>query len=207
MIEHLINFIAELTPFWLYVLLFIFSYIENVFPPSPSDLVVVIGGSLIGKGVINFVPALIFSTIGSVIGFMTLFYLGYKFKSKLLVEGKMKFISREMMQKVDLWFAKYHYGIIIVNRFLPGTRSAISFFAGAARLGAWKTVFLATISALAWNTVILFLGKIFGENIKLIDKYINTYSDIVLILTVLAVTVWYFIHRAKKKKKQSSGKK
>lgn len=204
MIEHLIDFIAQLTPLWLYILLFIFSFVENVFPPSPSDLVVVIGGSLIAKGVINFVPTLIVTTIGSVIGFMALYYIGYKFNEKLLLKGKMKFISREGLQKVDRWFSRYHYGIILINRFLPGTRSVISFFAGVSRLGFYKTMFLATLSALAWNTIIIYLGIFFGENVRVVDKYINAYSDIVLILTIIAAVVWYLIHRSRKKKEQNS---
>jgi membrane protein DedA with SNARE-associated domain len=41
MIEDILSHIGELTPFWIYASLFAFAYVENVFPPSPSDLVVV----------------------------------------------------------------------------------------------------------------------------------------------------------------------
>ena len=90
MIENILNFISGLTPFWIYVVLFFFAYIENVFPPSPSDLVIVIGGSLIGTGTIQYIPTLLLTTIGSVLGFMTLFFVGSQLDRKVVKTGKIK---------------------------------------------------------------------------------------------------------------------
>jgi membrane protein DedA with SNARE-associated domain len=189
MIEHILEFISQLAPFWIYVALFFFSFIENVFPPSPSDLVVIVGGSLIGTGELHFIPTLIITTIGSVIGFMTLFFIGTQLDRKVIQAGKIKFISIEALTKVELWFKKWGYWIILANRFLPGTRSVISFFAGLSELDFRKTAVLATISALIWNAVIIYLGVIFGNNIEIIDRYLSTYKNIAWIITGLVVAV------------------
>ncbi|MEO8399769.1 MAG: VTT domain-containing protein, partial [Ignavibacteriaceae bacterium] len=130
MFEDILKHISDLTPFWIYVALFFFSFVENVFPPSPSDLVIVIGGSLIAENAIHFLPTLILTTMGSVIGFMTLFYIGTQLDKKVVKAGKIKFISIASVEKVESWFIKYGFYIILANRFLPGTRSVISFFAG-----------------------------------------------------------------------------
>ncbi len=177
MIEHILDFISQLTPFWIYIALFFFSFIENVFPPSPSDLVIVVGGSLIGTGELHFIPTLLFTTVGSVIGFMTLFYIGTQLDRKVIQQGKIKFISVEGLTKVELWFKKWGYWIILANRFLPGTRSVISFFAGLSELEFKKTAILAAISAFVWNAIIIYLGVIFGNNIEVIDRYLSTYSN------------------------------
>lgn len=189
MIEHILEFISQLTPFWIYVALFFFSFIENVFPPSPSDLVVVVGGSLIGTGELHFVPTLIITTVGSVIGFMTLFYIGTQLDRKVIQAGKIKFISIEALTKVETWFKKWGYWIILANRFLPGTRSVISFFAGLSELEVRKTTLLATISAFVWNAIIIYLGVIFGNNIEIIDKYLSAYKNIAWIITGLIVAI------------------
>ncbi|MEJ2614837.1 MAG: VTT domain-containing protein, partial [Ignavibacteriaceae bacterium] len=118
MIEHILDFISGLSPFWIYVSLFAFAFIENVFPPSPSDLVVVIGGSLIGTHALHFIPTLLVTTIGSVIGFMALFFIGTQLDKKLIRAGKVKFIPTEGLEKVEKWFSKYGYWIILANRFL-----------------------------------------------------------------------------------------
>ncbi len=190
MIEHILDFISQLTPFWIYVALFFFSFIENVFPPSPSDLVIVVGGSLIGTGELHFIPTLLVTTLGSVVGFMTLFYIGTQLDRKIIQAGKIKFISIEALTKVELWFKKWGYWIILANRFLPGTRSVISFFAGLSELEFKKTAILAAVSAFIWNAIIIYLGLIFGNNIETIDKYLSTYGNIAWIITgVVAVLV------------------
>ena len=202
MIEDILKHITSLTPFWIYVALFFFAFIENVFPPSPSDLVVVVGGSLISAGPIHFIPTLLVTTLGSVIGFMTLFYLGGQLDKKVLRAGKIKFISVDSLEKVESWFVKYGYFIIAANRFMPGTRSVISFFAGVSELNPYKTIILATLSALAWNSIIIYLGIIFGHNIKTVDYYLSTYNNIALILTIIVVAFFvirYFVQKKKKK--------
>lgn len=202
MIENILSFITGLSPFWIYIALFFFAYIENVFPPSPSDLVVVIGGSLIAANSIHFIPTLLITTIGSVLGFMTLFFIGSKLDRKVIRTGKLKFISTEGLDKTELWFNRYGYFIIFANRFLPGTRSVISFFAGLSELNAKKTTILATGSAFIWNAIIIYLGIVFGNNIKIVDKYLSTYSNIVIgatIIIVLFFLIKYFIKKSRVK--------
>lgn len=200
MFENILSDISRLTPLWLYIVLFFFSFIENVFPPSPSDFVIIVGGSLIGTGTIHFLPTLVVTTLGSVLGFMTLFYIGSVLDKKVLHAGKIKFISLEGLDKVEKWFKKYGYGIILANRFLPGTRSVISFFAGMSRLDVKKTAIYCMISAFVWNALIIYLGFIFGHNVELVDKYLSTYSNIVLAITglVILIIVVRFFFRKKK---------
>jgi membrane protein DedA with SNARE-associated domain len=204
MIEEILSRITSLTPFWLYFALFAFAYIENIFPPSPSDLVVVVGGSLIAAGAIEFIPTLVLTSLGSVLGFMTLYYLGKQLDKKVIRSGRFKFISIEALDKAEKWFLKYGYFVILANRFMPGTRSVISFFAGMSNLNIKKTVVLASISAIAWNILILYLGIFFGKNIEIVDYYLSTYNRVFIIITVAIVlffVVRYFIQKKKKKKK------
>ncbi|HVO75102.1 MAG TPA: DedA family protein [Ignavibacteriaceae bacterium] len=202
MIEEILTHISHLNPFWIYVVLFSFSYIENVFPPSPSDVVVVIGGSLISKSAIHFFPTLLITTMGSVLGFMTLFYIGSLLDKKVLRAGKIKFISLDALDKAEQWFLKYGYFVILANRFMPGTRSVISFFAGLSELKPRKTALLAAISALIWNTIIIYMGIIFGNNVGEVDFYLSKYNKIVIVVTVLVIlffAVRYFLRKKRLK--------
>ena len=200
MFENILSDISRLAPLWIYIVLFFFSFIENVFPPSPSDFVIIVGGSLIGTGTIHFIPTLLLTSIGSVLGFMTLFLIGSLLDKRILHAGKIKFISLEGLDKVENWFKRYGYGIILANRFLPGTRSVISFFAGMSRLDIKKTIIYCSISAFIWNALIIYLGFIFGHNVELVDKYLSTYSNIVLSLTglVLLIIIIRFFYRKKR---------
>ena len=201
MFESILNELSSFPPVWIYITLFLFAFGENVFPPSPSDAVVVVGGSLIATGIIDFIPTLILTSLGTVIGFMVLFYIGSTVDKKVLHAGKFKFIPIDAIDKVEIWFKKYGYGIILANRFMPGTRAVISFFAGLSHLDVKKTIILSTISAIAWNALILCLGYIFGDNVELVDKYLTTYSNIVIGITV--VVALFFIIRFYLRKNKS----
>jgi membrane protein DedA with SNARE-associated domain len=202
MFEDILNNISSFTPFWIYVTLFLFAFVENVFPPSPSDLVVVIGGSLVSTGVISFIPTLLLTTIGSAVGFMILFYFGSTVDRKVVHSGKYKYIPVDAIEKVELWFKKYGYYVIIANRFLPGTRSVISFFAGMSMLDVKKSTILAAISAAVWNAIIIYLGYIFGNNVAVVDKYLSTYSNIAIALTVVVAIIFvvkFYLSRKRNK--------
>jgi membrane protein DedA with SNARE-associated domain len=191
MFESILTQISDFTPIWIYLTIFLFAYIENLFPPSPSDIVVVIGGSLVGTGTISFIPLFISATLGSLTGFLTAFIIGWQFDKKLVHSGKIKFINIQSVDKVETAFRKWGYYLIVANRFLPGTRAVISFFAGMSRLNVNKTSLLSLVSAAIWNTFLIYLGITFGNNVDVIDRYLNTYSNIVLIIT--GVVILFFV--------------
>ncbi len=200
MFEDILSKISTFPPFWIYITILFFAFIENVFPPSPSDVVLVIGGSLIGTGAINYFLALAFATIGSITGFMLMFYIGSTVDKKVIHSGKFKYIPVDSLNKVETWFRKYGYFIIVANRFMPGTRAVISFFAGISNLEPRKTITLCFVSALIWNAILLYLGFVFGDNVATVDEYLNTYSNIVIALTVIVILffiVRYFIRKRK----------
>ncbi|MEP0860740.1 MAG: DedA family protein [Ignavibacterium sp.] len=202
MFEEILTRISELSPIWIYLTIFFFAFIENLFPPSPSDMVIVVGGSLVGASDLHFVPILIFATGGSLVGFLTAFAIGWQIDKRILHSGKIKFLTIESIEKVENAFRKYGYFLIIANRFLPGTRAVISFFAGMSRLNVHYTVLLSAASALIWNSILISLGMVFGENIQKVDAFLTTYNQIVIAVTVVVIAfliIRYFIKKSKKK--------
>jgi membrane protein DedA with SNARE-associated domain len=116
-----------------------------------------------------------------------MFYIGTTVDRRVVESGKYKYVPVDGIHKIEKWFRKYGYFVVVANRFLPGTRAVISFFAGISNLDVSKTTLLCGISAVAWNAIILYLGFVFGDNVELIDSYITTYSNIVIAVSVLIV--------------------
>lgn len=199
MLEQIIAYINSLDPIVIYLVLFFFSFIENIFPPSPSDIIVVIAATLISKSSINFLTILLITTIASTLGFITMYLVGEFSGNKILRKGKLKFIKQEYLKKADRWFHKYGYNLILINRFMPGTRAVISFFCGVHKLNPIRSFIAASFSSLLWNLILIFLGITLGENIHLVDKYLNTYSNIVLLITFFIVAFLIFKYWQKKK--------
>ena len=133
---------------------------------------------------------------------MLMFYIGSTVDKKLIHSGKFRFIPVESLDKVESWFRKYGYFIVVVNRFMPGTRAIISFFAGISNLDPKKTIALCFLSALLWNAILLYLGFVFGDNVSIVDEYLTTYSNIVIAVTVIVIL--FFIVRLFFKKRKSA---
>lgn len=201
--EPLINTLQSLDPLLILFLLFSVAFIENIFPPAPSDVMIVLGGALVGLGHIGFVQTLLFATAGSITGFMLMYKIGDWFGDHILERGKISFIKLSTVHKVEEWFRKHGYWVIVVNRFLAGTRAVVSFFAGMSEMKFSITVALCAVSALTWNTILVSGGYLLGHNWQQIEGYLGTYSRIVTVIVVLVAigfTIRYFV-----KKKQVEG--
>lgn len=198
--EQFIQSLGHLSDVWIYAAIFFIAYLENIFPPSPSDMVVVFGGSLAGLGQVHLLGALAAATLGSTLGFTTMFAIGRWFGVKILESGRLSFLPKEGVEKVERWFQKYGYGIIVANRFLAGTRAIISFFAGLSHLRFIYTLILSFLSALLWNTILILAGNYLGKNWEKIGVYLTTYSQTVtalIIIVALFLIGRYFYRRSK----------
>jgi len=190
-LEQFIDTLISLNPIWIYFVAAAIAYIENIFPPFPSDIILVAAGYVCAAGRVDFWIVLIVSTLGSSAGFVTMYKIGSWFGLKVLEAKRFKFLQLDTIHKVEAWFQKYGYLVVIVNRFLAGTRAVIAFFAGISNLSFWKTTFLAFISSLVWNAILLFAGKSLGSNWRTISPYLKTYGQIVLIISIVVILIMF----------------
>jgi len=200
-VEQFIHSLVQIHPAWVYVFAGAIAFIENIFPPIPADVGIVAVGSLTGMGSVNFVVALLSSAAGSTAGFIAMYKVGNWFGRKIIETGRLKFLPLDQVHKVEGWFHKYGYLVVVVNRFLSGTRAVVSFFAGLSDLSLLWCTILSFLSALVWNFVLLYSGKTLGANWKDISYFLESYGKIATsILIVLAlVLVAQFVYRRQAK--------
>lgn len=203
MLETLIDIIQKIPPFWILFIAFAVTYIENIFPPSPSDAALIFMGALVATNTVDFIPLLLFATLGSTFGFLTMFVLGIKFEMRFVETNRLKFVSKKALQKVEELFKKWGYWLIVANRFLSGTRAVIAFFAGMSLLSLRKSTILSFISALLWNSILIYSGYVFGENWKVVDEYITLYGYILLPIVIILI-LSYFIYSYIQSKKENN---
>ncbi|MGE0884618.1 MAG: DedA family protein [Blastocatellales bacterium] len=194
-IEQGMQWLQDLSPAGVLALMFFVAYIENIFPPSPSDMVLVFAGTLIGIGTIDYTSSLIFATLGSTLGFMTAYLLGRYFQEKVVHGRISRYLPLGAINHVERMFQKYGYGVIVANRFLAGTRAIVSFVAGMSKMNLAATTALSAVSAAAWNAGLLYLGMIFGKNWHRVGEYLSIYSTVVtiIIVAILAVFTWRYL--------------
>lgn len=194
--DHILNLVDWIVdmPLWvIYSFFFFIAYLENVFPPIPGDILVVFGGYLAVIHIVDFSVVLGITTVGSVLGFMSLYYVGYRVGDEIRTKHSrfrfLKFIDNKYMNKAELWMYRWGQGVILANRFLAGTRSIISLVAGVSKTKMIPTISSATISALAWNSILITVGWYIGESWPAIQRWLNYYGT--SILTIIVVFVFW----------------
>jgi len=193
-----IIFLSEVPWYAILPFAFLITFIENILPPSPSDSILLFMGTLVVLGKVDFVTLLLFATLGSTAGFIFMYFLGFKFGIKFIESNKLKFLTKESMEKPEKWFRKWGYYIIVINRFISGTRAVISFFAGMSKLNFKKITILSGISAAIWNFILIYLGVIFADNIEVIRDGIKTYGKIIfpaVLVILLFLILKYFFNK------------
>ena len=193
-----------------YLGVFFLILIENVFPPIPSEVILLFGGFMTTYTNLNIVIMTIAATIGSVAGAIVLYYIGKilnKERLKKIVSGKIGKILRlkaSDIERADHWFDTKGNKTVFFCRFIPVVRSLISIPAGMSEMAMGKFLLYTTVGSLIWNTVLLFLGSKVGENWKKIEGIMSQYSHIILILLVLGFVGFVIYHFSKKNGKKKS---
>lgn len=197
MLESIIDYVSLIPSYWILLFAFVLTFVENIFPPAPCDSFLVFTGSMIVLGDVNPYALWFSATVGSTIGFMLMYYLGFKFENSTSNKEKIFFIKRKDIEKVERWFRKYGLSIIVLNRFIAGTRAVISFVAGLSKMNLLLTTILSAISAGIWNLILIYLGYKTGDNWEIIIDYIKDYGSIVAPIVILVVAFLVFKNRFK----------
>ncbi|MDD3241631.1 MAG: DedA family protein [Bacilli bacterium] len=204
------HFIIEIMNQWGYLgILFLIAF-ENIFPPIPSEVILTFGGFLTVSTKMTIPLVILFSTIGSIIGALVLYYIGYVLNPERLEKivngriGKILFLKNSDIKKAEDWFQKRGPFTVFFCRFIPIVRSLISIPAGMTKMKLPLFLILTTIGSVIWNTVLVILGSVTGNNWTKIAEYISTYSKYTLIVLVIVFIVGAFIfYKTKFKKKES----
>lgn len=181
---------------------------ENIFPPIPSEVILAFGGFMTTYTNLSVPFVIIAATLGSLVGAYVLYFIGKilnKERLKKIVSGKVGkvlHLKAEDIEKADEWFDRKGNLTVFFCRFIPIVRSLISIPAGMSEMPLFKFTCYTVIGSAIWNTVLVVLGSIMGENWTKIVSVMDEYSHIVLwilIAVVILVSVFFFLKKRKKK--------
>lgn len=187
--------------------IFFLIFIENVFPPIPSEVILLFGGSLAVASGLNVPGTIISATLGSLLGALMLYYIGYRFnaeKLKKIFSGKIGKVTRIKPEYVDIsekWFVKYQNKAVLLCRCVPLVRSFISLPAGFSKMKMPVFIILTVIGSSVWNTVLVLVGVALGETWSKALPYFESYSHIALAVLAAAAALFVVYHLIRKKRK------
>ena len=194
-----------------YLGVFLLIAIENIFPPIPSEVILVFGGFMTTYTSLNIPIMILAATLGSLLGAIVLYYIGKIFNKerlKRIVNGKIGKVLRlkaSDIEKADKWFDTKGNKTVFFCRFIPIVRSLISIPAGMSEMPMQKFLIYTILGSLIWNTVLIIVGSIVGDKWETIVGYLDNFSNIILIILVIIFVVamyyWFVIRKKKQNKK------
>lgn len=175
---------------------------ENLFPPIPSEVVLPLAGFLVGRGDLNLWGALIAATFGSVAGAVVLYGLGRWGGRRLVLRyGKWLRVDEHALQRAEGWFGRYGDGIVLAARVVPVARSIVSIPAGTAKMPLVRFVVLTTVGSAVWNGFLIGAGVALGANWQVVQDWIGSYSNVVLVVGAVAVALFLLLRHFRGGKK------
>ena len=100
-LERFLDFLHSLPDLLVYILLGLSAYVENVFPPIPGDTITAFGAFLVGIGRLSFLGVYLSTTLGSLLGFLSLFALGRTLGRHFFVHRDYRFFRAGDIVRVE----------------------------------------------------------------------------------------------------------
>lgn len=171
--------------------------IENIFPPIPSEVILSLGGFMTTQKecTMNIFGVIMFSTLGSLVGAIILYYVGYILNKENLLKiinskvGKILCLKSTDIEKSEKSFQKHGDLTVFYCRFIPIVRSLISIPAGMNKMNLSIFLIYTTVGSLIWNTVLVSLGNLVGENYMIVANIFSKYSKIILFSLIILIIV------------------
>lgn len=164
--------------------------LENIFPPIPSELILLLTGFNVSEGRFDVVSGIIAATVGSVVGAYFLYAVGRllddaRMEKFLATVGKFVGLKQADVHKGFTWFEKHGNKVVLFGRLIPVVRSVVSIPAGGDKMPLAKFTLLTAAGSLVWNTVWVAVGWGLGDQWEKAGKW----GDYLQYLVVAAVAV------------------
>lgn len=180
-------------------------FLENLFPPIPSELIMPLAGFTVARGKLELTPVILAGVAGTVLGALPWYYAG-----KLLGEENLKrladrygrwiTISSKDIAKATNWFDKHDAQAVFLCRLVPGVRTLISIPAGISGMPLVPFLIYSTLGTVLWVGLLTYTGYLLGSNYHLVEEYIDPISKLVLLALIVIPIVWIVRRKAKQRR-------
>lgn len=170
-------------------------FLENVFPPIPSELIMPLAGYRASQGDANIVLIIVAGTIGSLAGGLFWYGIGRwigeeRLKSLADRFGRWMTVSRHDIDKADEWFDRHGHKAVLLGRLVPTVRTLISIPAGLSEMAVARFLIYSGIGTAAWTTILALLGYALGSQYERVNAWLDPVS-----LAIVGLIVLIYLYR------------
>jgi membrane protein DedA with SNARE-associated domain len=186
--QQVLDWLASLPAALLYVVLAIFSALENIFPPVPADTVVAFGSFLAARGRGSLAGAFTATLIGNLAGAALMYALGRRFGADRIERRLGGGAGESASLRLRSLYGRFGLAALFVSRFLPAVRALVPPFAGALRIPPVRAMVVMGSASAIWYGLIAVLAYRAGTNWERLQALIGRSGRVVGVVAV-AITV------------------
>ena len=188
--------------------IFVIVALEYANLPLPSEIVLPLAGILASEYDMNIILIILVSIIGGIAGSLTNYYLGYFLGNPFIYKLKKKYPkTKRAIKESYRWMEKYEKISVMLSRLVPLARTFISIVAGVTRMRVWEFVLYSSIGISVWNTILILIGFIIGDNMEQISYILGTYSKVIAIFVVISSIIYLMIKKKNVNRNNKDSKK
>lgn len=166
-VESFVRLVGVFPVETIYLLVALGTAVENVFPPIPSDTIVLLGGVLADHGVVR--ADLVFASAwgANILLALFVYLMGRRYGRAIFRTRWGRWLLRpHQLDRLADFYGRYGAVTILVSRFFPVFRVLIPAFAGISRLGFWRTAIPLGVASAVWYGVLLLAGMFASRNLS-----------------------------------------
>ncbi|HEU0133793.1 MAG TPA: DedA family protein [Allosphingosinicella sp.] len=177
-----------------YVGIFLLMFLETIFPPIPSEVIMPIAGVRAAQGPLTLWGVIASGTAGAMLGNLFWYALARvigmkRFRPFIEKHGRWLTMDWDDVEKAERLFGRFGGAIVSLGRMLPTIRSVISIPAGLLSMRLKSFLIWSTMGTVAWTAILATAGWGLGMAFNDIEKVLGPLSTGIIVLIVIAY-VW-----------------
>ena len=173
------------------------TFLENLFPPIPSELVIPLAGFVAARGELRLDMVIVSGSLGSLAGALLYYEIGRRIGEQRLrtwVErhGRWLTLSPRDLDRAAGWFERHGRVALLIGRLVPGVRTFISLPAGFARMPLVPFLLYSTLGTVAWTTALASAGVVLQSQFTVVADYIDAVAN-ALLIGLGAMLLWRYL--------------
>lgn len=162
MFNQFTHLVAEASG-WAYAIVFVFACLDALLPVVPSETAVITAGVVAATGQLSLPLVLAAAACGAFAGDNAAYAIGRRFGPSVKDRYFQGDKRRRTIQWAERQLAERGGELILIARFIPGGRTAVTLTAGAARYPWSRFAIFDAIAGLIWASYAAFLGYFGGK--------------------------------------------
>lgn len=169
-------------------------FLETIFPPIPSEVIMPIAGVASAQGRLGLIGVIASGTAGAMLGnivwYLAARALGVeRLRPFIRKHGRWLTISWPEVQRAERWFAAHGTPFVLFGRLIPTVRSLVSIPAGLLRMRFRNFLLASTIGTAVWTAILAWAGDALGEHVDRVNRFIGPIANAVLAI-LIATYIW-----------------